>query len=883
MVFKKGQVSTYLKPLTAVLMAVMLIILIVVVLRFGSGVMGSRASYELQSQAPKIKDHIMSCFSVKDNFSRAGIVLNRSELGYLKQFYNYMEPDCAEDFNYGWNATVKLEYLPGVTHITRQGKASVVLIIDTSGSMKEKGSGSKTRLDKVKEAALKFIDLIKGDVKVGIVTFSINAKLIQPLTSDKALLKSKINSISNPDGGTSLGSGIQSANSELKRNGEGNLYEILLTDGCPCPSAGYQSAIEEARKLKIVIHTIGFQLTDQPRCACTREDAIKHLDNIADYTGGVRYLAEDLTNLKEVYNKISKQIKEGFTEYGLSETTCSIEPLIGYAGDLNIAFIIDRSYSMDKPVICNYIKDIVSGLKDVGINVKSKVYGMADQPKESFGWFTVRGTWDPKCMDAKTKWTKDFAFDEMRDAKPEGWGPATSWVLDNYSWSDTGKNVIVVFGDHDPTGGCDGCIFEGNGHRLPNCGSEAKSAGSFSVPNSAKLDTNCVDYHGDIDINKFNPWKKYPGDDGVVGYPMDSEVEIMENVSAKARNKGVSVYFLRGKEYLLKKQYQFGDPNVNDAVEAMRNVSKETGGKVYLLGDWNTFLNDLKEQFLKYDLRNSIDTCPNVLYSFGEKEGSLGRSLNDKITVSFPVSVMQNEKLVVPGTLTIEVRDGDLERLVGAIDRVYSIGKSENKSFSSVFEINLDNRIEIGDVEFKRPKKVEYTLSGGVSASDSIVVDEDLRVGVNGEEIFSDKDRLPTTNSSSTYKGKPIKFEAMKSDALEVIAMNFHGPTLELSPLYLHCCNGQMQQISKHIFADKRINETKYNNMSSGFTFYHNFTTINIGKYETYIQKGICIFSGNKKHCAGLKTPVINTLKLEPGHYFLKIKFIPPNIIEVTK
>ena len=116
-------------------MAVLFIVLIFITLRYSSDVQSSRVSYELQSQAPKIKDHILNCFSVDSNTSKADVVINRSILGDLRTFYSHREPACAEDLNYGWNATVTLEYLPGVTRIISSGTASIMLIIDKSGSM----------------------------------------------------------------------------------------------------------------------------------------------------------------------------------------------------------------------------------------------------------------------------------------------------------------------------------------------------------------------------------------------------------------------------------------------------------------------------------------------------------------------------------------------------------------------------------------------------------------------------------------------------------------------------------------------------------------------------------------------------------------------------
>ncbi len=882
--FRKGQLSTYLKPVTVLLMTVLLVVVLFVALQFGANIKTTRASYELQSQASKIKDDIVRCLSVNTNYTKSEIVINRSKLSDLQDTSNYMEPDCAEDFQYGWNASVKLEYLPGVARIISEEDASIILILDISGSMAWTGDSGQPKIEEVKQGAINFIDQVSGGVKVGIITFNGATNLVQSLTTDKTLLKQKIRTISNPNGGTCLGCGITRALDELKRNGKGNLYGILLTDGCPCPDVTYPAAIQKAQQMGVKIHTIGFSLKDtiSGRCTCRVTDAITHLDRIASETGGKRFLAKDLTTLKEVYQEISTQIEKGYAQYGLSETTCSLEPLMGYRGKIDLAFIIDRSDSMNKPVICDYIENIVSGLREVGIKVNYTVYGMPDQPMTTpdaaIKYFAVRSMWDPSCMDKKANWTDSFSFHLWRDGKPEGWGPSTSWVLDDYDWQEDSEKVIVIFGDQDPTGGCDGDYYESHS------ATSFSTNSNFKVENVAKLCTNCMDRHGDTyPLEYWNPWKGYPGKDNATQIPMDSEVEIMSNISSKANEKGVEITFLRALEYQLKKQYKFGSPTVNDAIEAMENVSSETGGSVYFYTMWDSFLSDLKEKFFYYQLRDSVETCPNVLYTFGEKEGSFGRSLDEETTLSFPVSVLQNKNLIVPGTLTVQVRDGDLERIVSKINKVYSIGNSKQESYSSVLELNLDNSIEIKDAVLKKPKKVEYTLSGGLSETDPLIVDEDLRVGLYGEDIFQDQDGLPTTAANANYTGEPIKFYARQNAALQILAMNYERPTLEISPLYLHCCGDQTQKIGDGVFEDADIDLDAYNNASIGYTFFYSFPTIKIGETEEYSHRSVCMISSTQENCVELKMPSINLIKLQPGQHFLKIKYIHPGVMEVTE
>lgn len=124
----------------------------------------------------------------------------------------------------------------------------IMLVIDTSNSMKKEVATGVTRMQAVTQAASKLAtELLKNDtVKIGVVTFSTSdnfgtiadAKLKSPLTSSSSSLASTIASITyDGNGQTNIDAGLTLAGQNFSANCE-NKYIILLTDGVPNYSIG---------------------------------------------------------------------------------------------------------------------------------------------------------------------------------------------------------------------------------------------------------------------------------------------------------------------------------------------------------------------------------------------------------------------------------------------------------------------------------------------------------------------------------------------------------------------------------------------------------------------------------------------------------------------
>ncbi len=109
--------------------------------------------------------------------------------------------------------------------------SKIVLVIDKSGSMND-----NNRLVKAKEAANAFVDRVLNNnsdsTQIGIVSFSRDAKVESSFTSDKNVLKNKINAITAKDG-TFSQVGLRQAREMLKNSNSNKKYIVLLSDGIP--------------------------------------------------------------------------------------------------------------------------------------------------------------------------------------------------------------------------------------------------------------------------------------------------------------------------------------------------------------------------------------------------------------------------------------------------------------------------------------------------------------------------------------------------------------------------------------------------------------------------------------------------------------------------
>ena len=95
---------------------------------------------------------------------------------------------------------------PEVTVAAHREKASVILTIDSSGSMFAKDV-PPTRLAAAQEAVQRFLDKLPARYRVGVVTFSSEAQVVAPLTLDRQVVRDAVDYLY-PGRGTAIGDAL---------------------------------------------------------------------------------------------------------------------------------------------------------------------------------------------------------------------------------------------------------------------------------------------------------------------------------------------------------------------------------------------------------------------------------------------------------------------------------------------------------------------------------------------------------------------------------------------------------------------------------------------------------------------------------------------------
>jgi Ca-activated chloride channel homolog len=219
---------------------------------------------------------------------------------------------------------------PTITVAAPQERATVVLLVDVSGSMRA-GDVAPTRLDAARQAMLRFVEKVPKQLRVGVVAFSDGPEVITVPTQDRELLRAGINQLA-PGFGTAIGDGLAravdvatgSAGAEggpgqppVDRQGRPLAAILLLSDGAqtrgilsPADGAG------RAERAKIPVYTIvlgtdGGTITvyrfGEERTVPVPPDR-PTLRQIAEATGGEFYTAPTAERVQSVYEKLGSRI-----------------------------------------------------------------------------------------------------------------------------------------------------------------------------------------------------------------------------------------------------------------------------------------------------------------------------------------------------------------------------------------------------------------------------------------------------------------------------------------------------------------------------------------------------------------------------------------------
>lgn len=197
-----------------------------------------------------------------------------------------------------------------------QDRATVILAIDVSLSM-QATDVQPSRLKAAQQAARSFAAELPPGMNLGLVSFSGNAAIVVPPTTDRAQVERGIDSLTlGPY--TGIGEGIYAslqATKLLPPADDGSpvpAHIVLLSDGETTAGRPNDVAAAEARKDAIPVSTIGFGTqTGTVTIEGVTEPVPVNLDElraISSQTDGTFYEAQTLDQLTQVYDDIRRSV-----------------------------------------------------------------------------------------------------------------------------------------------------------------------------------------------------------------------------------------------------------------------------------------------------------------------------------------------------------------------------------------------------------------------------------------------------------------------------------------------------------------------------------------------------------------------------------------------
>jgi VWFA-related protein len=230
---------------------------------------------------------------------------------------------------------------------------TVALVLDTSGS-------TKFKMQEMQDAAISFVDQLRPEDRVLVVSFDDRIQFLSDATSDRGALRNAIRR-THTGGGTKLYDAVDMVIKQHLNRIKGRKAIVLFTDGVDTTSkrASYRSNVEDAEELDALVYPIQYDTyEDQPQTAGTnwpgqrrpnvgdilsviigggvsgrgipggrggrggggvgtsREEYQRggeYLREMAAKTGGRHYQADDLRYLEQAFTNIAEELRRQYS------------------------------------------------------------------------------------------------------------------------------------------------------------------------------------------------------------------------------------------------------------------------------------------------------------------------------------------------------------------------------------------------------------------------------------------------------------------------------------------------------------------------------------------------------------------------------------------
>lgn len=220
---------------------------------------------------------------------------------------------------------------------------SVVLMLDTSPS-------TQFRLEDIQDAAISFVNQLRSDDKVMVVSFNDDIKILSEFTTDRNKLHRAIER-ARTDDGTRLYDAVDMVINQQLSRVQGRKAIVLFTDGVDTTSrrADYQSTIVDAQELDALIYPVRYDTAQDmnvnnypvgrpidiwgqilggifgggrrrggggsPRGTGRNDYEIgsQYLLELANSTGGREYQADSLQNMSHAFANVAEELRRQYS------------------------------------------------------------------------------------------------------------------------------------------------------------------------------------------------------------------------------------------------------------------------------------------------------------------------------------------------------------------------------------------------------------------------------------------------------------------------------------------------------------------------------------------------------------------------------------------
>lgn len=232
-------------------------------------------------------------------------------------------------------------YTVGIGKPGENKQVTTVLVLDRSGSMRAPADtgDKKLKIDALKDAAKRFVGLMRKGAQTTLLPFSSTIDTPEPLSSDAKQLAERIDRLE-PRGGTLLFDATFNGIEFLAaRKLPGKKAVVVLTDGrdeAPGSRRSDAVVIERAKQAGIPLYMLGLG----------RKNEIDEqvMQKMAEKTGGSYYHAGSARKLLDVFEGLSIQLHDdGIDEASLRKLAEDTGGTYSHAGDIDkLSFIYEK-------------------------------------------------------------------------------------------------------------------------------------------------------------------------------------------------------------------------------------------------------------------------------------------------------------------------------------------------------------------------------------------------------------------------------------------------------------------------------------------------------------------------------------------------------------